>query len=83
MLFFWSDSIDLQLFSDFGLTELELSHFENEEVIRFLIKIWLTWMLIRNIGFRYSDLKIRMVSTLLSNVLTLTIELTRNDQFSV
>ena len=31
MLFFWSDSIDLQLFSHFGFTELELSHFENDD----------------------------------------------------
>ena len=83
MLFFWSDSIDLQLFLDFGLTELELSHLENGEVIRFLIKTWLSWMLIRDIGFRYSDMKIRMVSALLSNVLILFRELTRNGQFSV
>ena len=83
MLFFWSDSIDLQLFLDFGVTELELSHLENGEVIRFLINTWLSWMLIRDIGFRYSDLKIRIVSALLSNVLILFRELTINDQLSV
>ena len=39
--------------------------------------------LIRNIGFMYSDLKIRMVSTLFSNVLTLSRELTKNDQLNL